>query len=62
MKPYPKYTTTVIGAHSVPDWYEALDRLVTHAAYHVGQIVFLAKHFAGPGWTTLTIPKKKRNT
>jgi 5-methyltetrahydropteroyltriglutamate--homocysteine methyltransferase len=25
---YPKYTTTVIGAHSVPDWYEALDRLV----------------------------------
>jgi hypothetical protein len=26
MKPYPKYATTVIGAHSVPDWYEALDR------------------------------------
>jgi 5-methyltetrahydropteroyltriglutamate--homocysteine methyltransferase len=25
---YPKYTTTVIGAYSVPDWYEALDRLV----------------------------------
>lgn len=25
---YPKYATTVIGAHSVPDWYEALDRLV----------------------------------
>ena len=25
---YPKYTTTVIGAHSVPDWYEALDRLI----------------------------------
>ena len=25
---YPKYSTTVIGAHSVPDWYEALDRLV----------------------------------
>jgi hypothetical protein len=22
IKPYPKYTTTVIGAHSVPDWYE----------------------------------------
>ena len=28
MPPYPKYTTTVIGAHSVPRWYEALDRLV----------------------------------
>jgi 5-methyltetrahydropteroyltriglutamate--homocysteine methyltransferase len=25
---YTKYTTTVVGAHSVPDWYEALDRLV----------------------------------
>jgi 5-methyltetrahydropteroyltriglutamate--homocysteine methyltransferase len=26
---YPKYSTTVIGAYSVPRWYEALDRLVT---------------------------------
>jgi 5-methyltetrahydropteroyltriglutamate--homocysteine methyltransferase len=26
---YPAYTTTVVGAHSVPRWYEALDRLVT---------------------------------
>jgi 5-methyltetrahydropteroyltriglutamate--homocysteine methyltransferase len=33
MPPYPKYATTVIGAHSVPDWYEALDRLVA-----VGQL------------------------
>src|SRR6195256_6115176 len=28
MPSYEKYTTTVIGAHSVPRWYEALDRLV----------------------------------
>lgn len=28
MPHYPKYTTTVIGAHSVPRWYEPLDRLV----------------------------------
>ena len=28
MPRYAKYTTTVIGAHSVPRWYEALDRLV----------------------------------
>src|SRR5687767_195228 len=27
--PYPRYTTTVIGAYSVPRWYEPLDRLVT---------------------------------
>jgi hypothetical protein len=36
---------------------EAISRLATHAAYHVGQIVFLAKHFAGPKWKTLSIPK-----
>ena len=29
MPHYPKYTTTVIGAYSVPRWYEPLDRLVT---------------------------------
>ena len=33
MVKYPKYTTTVVGAHSVPDWFEALDRLVA-----VGQL------------------------
>jgi 5-methyltetrahydropteroyltriglutamate--homocysteine methyltransferase len=26
---YKKYTTTVVGAHSVPRWFEALDHLVT---------------------------------
>lgn len=36
---------------------EALNRLSTHTAYHVGQIVFLAKHFAGSQWTSLSIPK-----
>ena len=30
---YSKYATTVIGAYSVPDWYEALDRLIA-----VGQL------------------------
>src|ERR1700686_512350 len=29
MPRYEKYTTTVVGAHSVPRWYEALHRLVT---------------------------------
>jgi 5-methyltetrahydropteroyltriglutamate--homocysteine methyltransferase len=28
MPAYERYTTTVIGAHSVPRWYEAMDRLV----------------------------------
>jgi 5-methyltetrahydropteroyltriglutamate--homocysteine methyltransferase len=34
---YPKYSTTVIGAYSVPDWYESLDRLVA-----VGQLSMAA--------------------
>src|ERR1700736_3333450 len=28
MPQYEKYTTTVVGAHSVPRWYEAMGRLV----------------------------------
>src|SRR5262249_14530430 len=36
---------------------EALGRSVTHTAYHVGQIVMLAKHFAGANWKSLSIPK-----
>src|SRR5215510_6637335 len=36
---------------------ESLNRLATHTAYHVGQIVLLAKHVAGPTWTSLSIPK-----
>lgn len=35
---------------------EALNRSVTHTAYHVGQIVYLARHFA-EGWKSLSIPK-----
>jgi 5-methyltetrahydropteroyltriglutamate--homocysteine methyltransferase len=54
---YPKYTTTVIGAHSVPDWYEALDRLLavgqlsmasmTDAQYRAGQAAVLDQERAG---------------
>ena len=36
---------------------EALNRSIAHTASHVGQIVYLARHFAGDGWTSLTIPK-----
>jgi hypothetical protein len=38
---------------------QAITRQVAHYAYHVGQIVIVAKHFAGEGWKSLTIPKKK---
>ncbi len=36
---------------------EAINRQLTHYAYHVGQIVFLAKHFAGNNWKSLSVPK-----
>jgi hypothetical protein len=36
---------------------QAVNRQVTHYAYHVGQIVFLAKHFRSTEWKSLTIPK-----
>jgi uncharacterized damage-inducible protein DinB len=35
----------------------ALDRALTHTAYHVGQIVFLAKHLASERWQTLSVPR-----
>lgn len=38
---------------------QAINRGVTHAAYHVGQIVLLAKHFASADWRTLSIPRGK---
>ena len=38
---------------------EALDRAAAHYAYHVGQIVMLAKQIKKSDWKTLSIPKKK---
>ena len=35
---------------------EALLRSLAHAAYHVGQIVYLAKSFRGEDWEYLSIP------
>jgi hypothetical protein len=35
----------------------AIDRQLVHYSMHVGQLVFLAKHLAGPDWKTLTIPR-----
>jgi hypothetical protein len=43
-------------AHSVT---QAINRQVAHYSYHVGQIVFLSKHFASAHWTTLTVPRGK---
>jgi uncharacterized damage-inducible protein DinB len=38
---------------------QAINRQMTHYAYHIGQIVFLAKHFRSTEWKTLSVPKNK---
>lgn len=50
-------TVTIRGEpHSV---LQAIHRATAHYAYHVGQIVFLAKHWRGKAWKTLSIPRGK---
>jgi hypothetical protein len=38
---------------------QALNRQTAHYAYHVGQIVFIAKHIKNSSWQSLSIPKNK---
>jgi uncharacterized damage-inducible protein DinB len=48
-------TITIRGEpHSV---LQALNRSMSHCAYHVGQITFLAKHWKGAAWQSLSVPK-----
>jgi hypothetical protein len=50
-------TVTIRGeAHSVM---QAINRQIAHYAYHSGQIVLLAKHFATDHWQSLTIPRRR---
>jgi hypothetical protein len=50
-------TVTIRGeAHSVM---QAINRQLTHYAYHCGQIVLLAKHLNHSGWKALTVPRGK---
>lgn len=41
-------------AHTV---ISALNRQLAHYAYHVGQIILLARHYATSGWRSLSIPR-----
>ena len=36
---------------------QAINRQLAHYAYHVGQIVFLAKHLASGDWQSLSVPR-----
>jgi uncharacterized damage-inducible protein DinB len=50
-------TVTIRGEpHTVV---EAINRQLTHYAYHVGQIVLLAKYFKSSDWRTLSVPRNR---
>lgn len=50
-------TVTIRGeVHTVV---EAINRQLMHYASHIGQIVFLAKHFRSAQWETLSIPRNR---
>ena len=50
-------TVTIRGEpHSVM---QAINRQIGHYAMHVGQIVFLAKHYRSTEWKTLSLPKRR---
>ena len=52
-----KRVVTIRGEpHSVM---QAITRQIAHYAYHVGQIVLLAKHFQGGEWKSLTVPRNR---
>jgi hypothetical protein len=38
---------------------QAINRQMMHYANHIGQIVFLAKHFRSTEWKSLSIPRKR---
>lgn len=50
-------TVTIRGeAHSV---IQAINRQLTHYGYHIGQIVYIAKHIRSSDWNTLSIAKNR---
>lgn len=38
---------------------QAINRQQTHYASHIGQMIFLAKHFKSAGWESLSIPRNR---
>jgi len=50
-------TVTIRGeAHSVM---QAINRQLSHYPMHVGQIILLAKHYAGAHWETLSVARNR---
>jgi Protein of unknown function (DUF1572) len=38
---------------------QAINRQLAHYAYHIGQIVYVAKHLVSGRWTSLSVPRGK---
>jgi hypothetical protein len=38
---------------------EAINRQIAHYSVHVGQVLFVAKHLAGEGWRSQSIPRRR---
>jgi hypothetical protein len=38
---------------------QTINRQLAHYPYHIGQIVYLARHFASGHWTSLSVPRGK---
>lgn len=52
-----KRTVTIRGEpHTI---LQALSRSMLHTSYHVGQILYVGKHWRGAEWVVLSIPKGK---
>ena len=50
-------TVSIRGeAHTIV---QAINRQLTHYSYHIGQIVFLAKHLRSSEWRSLSIPRNR---
>jgi uncharacterized protein DUF1572 len=55
----PRSVTIRGEPHSVM---QAINRQLAHYAYHVGQIVFIAKHFKAADWHSLSVPRGQSTT
>src|SRR5215203_951848 len=55
----PDFEKTVLIRGEKHTIVQAINRQLMHYAYHIGQIVFLAKHFRSAEWKSLSIPRNR---
>jgi hypothetical protein len=52
-------TRTVMIRNEPHSVMQAINRQLAHYSYHMGQIIYLAKHFAEKDWQAVTVPRGK---